>query len=150
MKRIMPLLDRVLIRRAINKPKSAGGVLLPESALKTLNQGEVIAVGAGARDEAGKIIPLCVEVGDKVLSWSDPHRLLFHTRFFCRRFSFLSTAEPASMTTTRTSSCSATATCLPSSRTERSLPKNCTSLGLGPSYCTAYVSLCACGVHSID
>ena len=67
-----PLHDRVVVKRADNEAKSAGGIIIPDTAGEKPQQGEIIAVGAGARDEAGKIVPLDVKKGDKVLfgKWS--------------------------------------------------------------------------------
>eukprot|EP00456_Euglypha_rotunda_P082872 TRINITY_DN8176_c0_g1_i7.p1 TRINITY_DN8176_c0_g1~~TRINITY_DN8176_c0_g1_i7.p1 ORF type:complete len:112 (+),score=18.00 TRINITY_DN8176_c0_g1_i7:96-431(+) len=65
--RFSPLYDRVLVRRAAAQTKSAGGVLLPESAQEKLNQGEVVAVGPGGRTSEGKTLQLAVKVGDKVI-----------------------------------------------------------------------------------
>ncbi|MGB7216504.1 MAG: co-chaperone GroES [Gammaproteobacteria bacterium] len=67
-----PLHDRVVVRRVENEQKSPGGIIIPDTAAEKPQQGEVIAVGPGARDESGKIIPLDVKVGDKVLfgKWS--------------------------------------------------------------------------------
>jgi len=67
-----PLHDRVVVKRAENEAKSKGGIIIPDTAGEKPSQGEVIAVGAGARDEAGKIVPLDVKKGDKVLfgKWS--------------------------------------------------------------------------------
>jgi chaperonin GroES len=67
-----PLHDRVVVKRADAESKSAGGIIIPETAGEKPQQGEVIAVGSGARDEAGKIVPLDVKKGDKVLfgKWS--------------------------------------------------------------------------------
>ena len=62
-----PLHDRVLVRRIEEENKTAGGIIIPDTAKEKPQQGEVIAVGAGARDESGKLIPLDVKVGDKVL-----------------------------------------------------------------------------------
>jgi chaperonin GroES len=67
-----PLHDRVLVRRIEAEEKSAGGIIIPDTAKEKPSQGEVIAVGPGGRDEAGKLIPIDVEVGDRVLfgKWS--------------------------------------------------------------------------------
>ena len=67
-----PLHDRVLVRRVEAEEKSAGGIIIPDTAREKPSQGEVIAVGPGGRDEAGKLIPIDVEVGDRVLfgKWS--------------------------------------------------------------------------------
>ena len=67
-----PLHDRVVVKRADAETKSAGGIIIPDTAGEKPQQGEIIAVGAGARDETGKIVPLDVKKGDKVLfgKWS--------------------------------------------------------------------------------
>ena len=67
-----PLHDRVVVRRIEEDVKTAGGIIIPDTAKEKPMQGEVVAVGPGARDESGKIIPLDVRNGDKVLfgKWS--------------------------------------------------------------------------------
>ena len=67
-----PLHDRVAVRRVDSETKSAGGIIIPDTAAEKPQQGEIIAVGAGARDESGKIVALDVKKGDKVLfgKWS--------------------------------------------------------------------------------
>ena len=67
-----PLHDRVVVRRVEEDKKSAGGIIIPETAQEKPMQGEIIAVGDGARDDAGKLVPLDVKVGDVVLfgKWS--------------------------------------------------------------------------------
>ncbi len=67
-----PLHDRVLIRRIEEDNKTPSGIIIPDTAKEKPQQGEVIAVGPGARDETGKLVPLDVKVGDKVLfgKWS--------------------------------------------------------------------------------
>ena len=67
-----PLQDRVVIRRVGDDEKTPGGIIIPDSAKEKPMQGEVIAVGAGARDESGKIVPLDVKVGQRILfgKWS--------------------------------------------------------------------------------
>jgi chaperonin GroES len=67
-----PLHDRVVVKRTDSETKSAGGIIIPETAAEKPMMGEVIAVGPGARDEAGKVQPLDVKKGDKVLfgKWS--------------------------------------------------------------------------------
>src|SRR5690606_25226933 len=67
-----PLHDRVVVRRVESETKSAGGIIIPDTAAEKPQQGEVIAVGPGARDESGKVVALDVKVGDKVLfgKWS--------------------------------------------------------------------------------
>ena len=67
-----PLHDRVVVKRADAETKTAGGIIIPDSAGEKPQQGEVIAVGPGARDETGKVQPLDVKKGDKILfgKWS--------------------------------------------------------------------------------
>lgn len=59
-----PLHDRVVVRRVESENKTAGGIIIPDSAKEKPQEGEVIAVGAGARDEAGKVVALDVKAGD--------------------------------------------------------------------------------------
>ena len=67
-----PLHDRVVVKRVTAEERSAGGIIIPDTAQEKPSQGEVIAVGPGGRDEAGKLIPIDVQVGDRVLfgKWS--------------------------------------------------------------------------------
>src|SRR5213082_3956360 len=67
-----PLHDRVVVKRTEAEDKSKGGIIIPDTAKEKPSQGEVIAVGPGGRDEAGKLIPIDIEVGDRVLfgKWS--------------------------------------------------------------------------------
>jgi chaperonin GroES len=67
-----PLHDRVVVKRVDSETKTAGGIIIPDTAAEKPQLGDVIAVGPGARDEAGKIVPLDVKKGDKVLfgKWS--------------------------------------------------------------------------------
>ncbi|MDR6290331.1 MULTISPECIES: co-chaperone GroES [Inquilinus] len=67
-----PLHDRVLIRRIDQDEKTKGGIIIPDTAKEKPQEGEVIAVGPGLRDEAGKLQPLDVKAGDRVLfgKWS--------------------------------------------------------------------------------
>ncbi|RUO97660.1 co-chaperone GroES [Hyphomicrobium sp.] len=67
-----PLHDRVVVRRIDADEKTAGGIIIPDTAKEKPQQGEVVAVGSGARDESGKINPLDVKPGDRVLfgKWS--------------------------------------------------------------------------------
>ena len=67
-----PLHDRVLIRRIEEEEKTPGGIIIPDTAKEKPMQGEVLAVGPGARGEDGKLIPLDVKVGDRVVfgKWS--------------------------------------------------------------------------------
>lgn len=67
-----PLHDRVLVRRVEAEAKTAGGIIIPDSAQEKPQEGEVVAVGTGVRAEDGKVTPLDVKVGDKILfgKWS--------------------------------------------------------------------------------
>lgn len=67
-----PLHDRVLVRRIEAEEKTAGGIIIPDTAKEKPMEGEVVAVGPGARDEAGKLIELDVERGQRILfgKWS--------------------------------------------------------------------------------
>ena len=67
-----PLHDRVVVKRIEAEEKSTGGIIIPDTAKEKPQQGEVTAVGPGGRDEAGKLIPIDVQVGDRVLfgKWS--------------------------------------------------------------------------------
>ena len=67
-----PLHDRVVVKRIDAVEKTKGGIIIPDSAKEKPQEGEVVAVGAGGRDEAGKLIPIDIKVGDKVLfgKWS--------------------------------------------------------------------------------
>jgi len=67
-----PLHDRVLVRRVEEDEKTAGGIIIPDSAKEKPQQGEVVSVGSGARSESGDITPLDVSAGDKILfgKWS--------------------------------------------------------------------------------
>ena len=67
-----PLHDRVVVKRIDAEEKTAGGIIIPDTAKEKPQTGEVVAVGPGGRDEAGKLIPIDVRAGDKVLfgKWS--------------------------------------------------------------------------------
>ncbi|MGO4637800.1 co-chaperone GroES [Mesorhizobium sp. 2RAF45] len=67
-----PLHDRILVRRIEADEKTAGGIIIPDTAKEKPQEGEVIAVGPGARDESGKLTPLDVKAGDRILfgKWS--------------------------------------------------------------------------------
>ncbi len=67
-----PLHDRVVVKRIEGEAKSAGGIIIPDTAKEKPMEGEVVAVGPGARDENGKINPLDVKAGDRILfgKWS--------------------------------------------------------------------------------
>jgi chaperonin GroES len=79
-----PLHDRVVVRRLDSEEKTKGGIIIPDAAKEKPQEGEVVAVGSGARDESGKLVPLDVKKGDKVLfgKWSgtevkiDGHELI--------------------------------------------------------------------------
>ena len=79
-----PLHDRVVVKRIEAEEKTAGGIIIPDTAKEKPMQGEIVAVGPGGRDENGKLIPIDVKSGDKVLfgKWSgtevkiDGHELL--------------------------------------------------------------------------
>ena len=67
-----PLHDRVVVKRLEENTKTAGGIIIPDTAKEKPSQGEIVSVGAGAKDENGKTQPLDVKAGDKVLfgKWS--------------------------------------------------------------------------------
>jgi len=67
-----PLHDRVVVKRVDAEEKTKGGIIIPDSAKEKPQEGEVIAVGPGARDESGKLIPLDLKAGDRILfgKWS--------------------------------------------------------------------------------
>jgi len=67
-----PLHDRVVVRRVESEERTKGGIIIPDTAKEKPQEGEIIAVGSGARDESGKLVPLDVKVGDRVLfgKWS--------------------------------------------------------------------------------
>jgi chaperonin GroES len=67
-----PLHDRVVLKRIEAEAKTSGGIIIPDTAKEKPQQGEVVAVGPGGRDEAGKLIPIDLKIGDRVLfgKWS--------------------------------------------------------------------------------
>ncbi len=67
-----PLHDRVVVRRIEEDTKTAGGIIIPDTAKEKPMQGEIVSAGPGARDESGKIVPLDVKEGDRILfgKWS--------------------------------------------------------------------------------
>ncbi|KAB2874749.1 MAG: co-chaperone GroES [Bauldia sp.] len=67
-----PLHDRVVVRRVESEARTSGGIIIPDTAKEKPQEGEVIAVGPGGRDESGKLIPIDVKVGDRILfgKWS--------------------------------------------------------------------------------
>jgi len=67
-----PLHDRVVVKRLDSEEKTAGGIIIPDTAKEKPSEGEVVAVGEGARGDDGKLVPMAVKAGDKVLfgKWS--------------------------------------------------------------------------------
>ncbi len=67
-----PLHDRVVVRRVDEDERTSGGIIIPDTAKEKPMQGEILAVGPGARDEAGKLVPLDVKAGDRIIfgKWS--------------------------------------------------------------------------------
>ena len=67
-----PLHDRVVVKRIDEEQKTKGGIIIPDTAKEKPQEGEVVAVGPGSRDESGKLVPLDVRVGDRILfgKWS--------------------------------------------------------------------------------
>ena len=67
-----PLHDRVVVRRVESEEKTKGGIIIPDTAKEKPQEGEIVAVGSGARDESGKVVALDVKAGDRVLfgKWS--------------------------------------------------------------------------------
>ena len=72
MSSIRPLHDRVIVKRVKEEEKTKGGIIIPDTAKEKPQEGEVISAGPGARDESGKLVPLDVKAGDRVLfgKWS--------------------------------------------------------------------------------
>ena len=69
---LKPLHDRVLVKRLDQETKTSGGIIIPDTAQEKPMQGEVLAVGDGSRDDTGKLVPLSVKTGDRILfgKWS--------------------------------------------------------------------------------
>jgi chaperonin GroES len=65
--KLRPLHDRIIVKRLEEERKSAGGIVIPDTAAEKPSQGEVVAAGPGKLDEAGKVIPMGVKVGDRIL-----------------------------------------------------------------------------------
>ncbi len=67
-----PLHDRVVVKRLEGEEKTKGGIIIPDSAKEKPQEGKIVAVGPGARDEAGKLVPIDLKVGDNILfgKWS--------------------------------------------------------------------------------
>ena len=92
-----PLGDRVLVRRVEEEEKTRGGIIIPDTAKEKPQEGEVIAVGPGARDETGKIQPLDVRVGDRILfgKWSGTEvKLLGEDLLIMKESDILGVLEP--------------------------------------------------------
>ena len=70
--KIRPLRDRLIVRRLEEEEKTKGGIIIPDTAKEKPQEGEIVGVGPGARDEAGKLVPLDVKAGDRILfgKWS--------------------------------------------------------------------------------
>ena len=70
--RFRPLHDRVVVKRVEQETKTAGGIIIPDTAKEKPMEGEIVAVGPGARDESGKVVALDVKAGDRILfgKWS--------------------------------------------------------------------------------
>ena len=65
--KLRPLADRVIVKRLENETKSAGGIVIPDTAAEKPDQGEIVAVGPGKKDDNGNLIPMSVKVGERVL-----------------------------------------------------------------------------------
>jgi chaperonin GroES len=67
-----PLHDRVVVRRVESEAKTAGGIIIPDTVKEKPQEGEIVAVGPGARDDSGKIVPMDLKAGDRILfgKWS--------------------------------------------------------------------------------
>ncbi|HWA18316.1 MAG TPA: co-chaperone GroES [Devosia sp.] len=72
MTKFRPLHDRVVVKRIDAEQKTAGGIIIPDTAKEKPQEGEVVAIGPGARDESGKLVPIDLKVGDHILfgKWS--------------------------------------------------------------------------------
>ena len=86
-----PLHDRVVVKRIEAEEKTAGGIIIPDTAKEKPQQGEVVAVGPGGRDETGKLIPIDVQTGDRVLfgKWSGTEVKLDGTEYLIMKESDL-------------------------------------------------------------
>ena len=91
-----PLHDRVLVRRIEAEEKTRGGIIIPDTAKEKPIEGEVLAVGPGARDDSGRIVPLDVKVGDRVLfgKWAGTEVLIDgEERIIMKEFDILGVVE---------------------------------------------------------
>ena len=86
-----PLHDRVVVKRVDEDTKTKGGIIIPETAQEKPMQGEIIAVGPGARDESGKIVALDVKKGDRVLfgKWSGTEVKIDGTEYLIMKESYI-------------------------------------------------------------
>ena len=75
-----PLHDRIVVKRIEAEERTKGGIIIPDTAKEKPSQGEVVAVGPGGRDESGKLIPIDIKVGDRVLfgKWSGTEVVIDH------------------------------------------------------------------------
>ena len=102
MARFRPLHDRVVVKRIEADEKTAGGIIIPDTAKKKPIEGEVLAVGPGARDENGRVWPLDVTVGNRVLfgKWSGTEVLIDgEDRLIMKESDILGVIEPAARAT---------------------------------------------------
>ena len=102
-----PLHDRVVVKRIDAEAKSKGGIIIPDTAKEKPSQGEITAVGPGGRDEAGKVIPIDLKVGDRVLfgKWSGTEIKLDGEELLIMKESRARLASPAFLTLRRQRSC---------------------------------------------
>jgi chaperonin GroES len=94
--KIRPLHDRILVKRLEENTRTAGGIIIPDTAKEKPSEGLVEAVGNGFRAEDGKVVPLCVKVGDKVLfgKWSGTEvKLNGEERLFIKEADILGVVE---------------------------------------------------------
>ena len=97
-----PLHDRVVVRRLEQEEKTAGGIIIPDTAKEKPQEGEIVAVGPGARDESGKVMPLDVKAGDRVLfgKWSGTEvRIEGEDLLIMKESDLMSVVEEATSTT---------------------------------------------------
>ena len=92
-----PLHDRVLVRRIDAEERTSGGIIIPDTAKEKPAEGEVLAIGSGTRDDNGKLVPLDVKVGDRILfgKWSGTEVLLGgEERLIMKESDILGVIEP--------------------------------------------------------
>jgi chaperonin GroES len=90
-----PLHDRVVVKRIEAEEKSTGGIIIPDTAKEKPQQGEVIAVGPGGRDEAGKLVPIDVKAGDRILfgKWSGTEVKIDGVEYFMKESDIMGVLE---------------------------------------------------------